>query len=392
MTAPLRRTTRRLLANRRVANAALAGGLALVAAAGGAFAGAASIDAGARQTTLERRLYLMGTEATVAVRASDRASALAAAERAVRALEATEARLSTWRPESELSRLNRAPVGSVVQLSPALAAELTAALGCAEATGGAFDPVAGPLVDLWDLRGSGRVPGPAEIAAVLPASRLEALELRGPGAIRRHPGVRIEEGAWGKGAGIDRALAALETTPAARAAWLDLGGQAAVLGNSLWTATLADPDQRDRPVVALELVGGSLSTSGNSEHALEVAGRKIGHLLDPRTGAPAPDFGSLSVWAPGGLLADCLSTGLFVMGPDAALAWAAAHRGIEVVVLEREGGSLRLRTSAGLAGRVRALVPDLSMSFEATPGGLTASRENEEAASRSAWQRGPAAP
>jgi thiamine biosynthesis lipoprotein ApbE len=165
-----------------------------------------------------------------------------------------------------------------------------------------------------------------------------------------------------------------------------------VLGRGRWTASLADPARRTRTVAALDLAGGSLSTSGNSEHPLEVDGRRVGHLLDPRSGAPARDFGSLTVWAPTGLIADCLSTGLFVMGPDAALAWAATHPGIEVVVLEHEASRLRLRASAGLAGRVRPLVPDLVTSFEATPGGHVASRENEEAAGRSAWQRGPAAP
>jgi len=66
----------------------------------------------------------MGTEATVRVEASDREAALAASEAAVRALEAAEARLSTWTDDSELARLNLAPVGEPVALSPELAAEL----------------------------------------------------------------------------------------------------------------------------------------------------------------------------------------------------------------------------------------------------------------------------
>jgi len=392
MTASPRAPSHRALVGARGSHSVLATGLALTAAAAGALAGAASTATVPREATVERRLYLMGTEVTLAVTAGDRPAALVAAERAVVALERSEDRLSTWRPGSELSRLNRAPVGDPVPLSAALADELVAAFACAEATGGAFDPAIGALVHLWDLRGRGRIPALAEVAAALPATRPAALELRRATAIRRHPALRLEEGAWGKGAGLDAALAAVASAPGVTSAELDLGGQAGVLGTTRWTATLADPDERARPVAALELAGGSLATSGNSEHARRVDGRRIGHLLDPRTGAPARDFGSLTVWAPSGLLADCLSTGLFVMGPDTALAWTAAHPGVEAMVLERDGGRLRLRASAGLAGRVRALVPELTMSFGAAPGDLAASRKNEEAAGRTAWQRGPAAP
>jgi thiamine biosynthesis lipoprotein len=354
--------------------AALVAVLILAAGAGAALA-ARSHGEDPRRVWVERRLELMGTEVSLGVSGPDRASALAAAEAAVRELERSEARLSTWRPESELSRLNAAPVGVPVTLSPALAAELGAALACAQATGGAFDPAIGRLVDLWDLRGAGRIPTEAEIAAARPAIELAAIDLDGAAAVRRHPGLRLEEGAWGKGAAADAALDALGMAHGATAAWVDLGGQAAVLGRAAWSPTVADPADRNRPVVELELAGGSLATSGNGVHGRVVGGRRIGHLLDPKSGQPAPDFGSLTVWAERGLLADCLSTGLYVMGPDAALAWAARHPGVEVLALERDGDALRLRASAGLRGRVRALVPELSMSFGEDPGGEDATRK-----------------
>ncbi|HXT19110.1 MAG TPA: FAD:protein FMN transferase, partial [Thermoanaerobaculia bacterium] len=301
----------------------------------------------------------MGTRLALSVGGRDEVLARVGAEAAVEALEAAEGRLSTWRSDSELARLNATPVGAATEISPALAADLRGALDCSALTGGAFDPAVGALVDAWDLRGAGRVPGEAEIAAASARSRSSALELDGLRVVRRGD-VRIEEGAWGKGAGLDDALVALASTPGVANAWLDLGGQAAVLGDAAWTATLADPDDRERAVAAIELRGGSLSTSGNGERRRVVAGHRIGHLLDPRSGAPARDFGSLTVWAPSALLADCLSTGLFVMGPDAALAWAAAHRDVEVLALERgEGGTLRLRASGGLSGRVRPLVAGL---------------------------------
>jgi FAD:protein FMN transferase len=320
---------------------------------------------------VERRLAAMGTwlELALELEAGDspadaRANALAASEAAVRALEACEARLTTWSDASELARLNRAAVGERVELSPALAADLARAAHFWRATGGTFDPGLGALVEAWGLRTGGRRPSPEELSAARACGGFAGFELAGTHAVRRHPLARIEEGGFGKGLGLDHARAAL-VAAGARSAVLDLGGQLLVLG-APHTTTLADPRDRARPVLELECAPGSLSTSGNSERGIRVDGMRLGHLLDPRTGEPAPDFGSLSVWAPDATAADCLSTGLYVLGPEAAFRWrATAGADIELVVLEpRPDGSLAARASARLRGKLRALVPELELTFE----------------------------
>ncbi|HEX6201438.1 MAG TPA: FAD:protein FMN transferase, partial [Thermoanaerobaculia bacterium] len=207
----------------------------------GSCASAAAAPAAPPQR-VERHLSAMGTELTLVVEAAERAAALAASERAVRAIEVVEARLSTWRDDSELARLNRAPVGEPVPLSAELAAELSAAADCRRRTGGAFDPGVGALVDAWGLRTGGREPGDEELESALAASGLRHLDLLPPSdgagtatAVRRHPGLRIEEGGFGKGAGLAAAAAALAPllagdSAAIRAASIDLGGQLVFLG------------------------------------------------------------------------------------------------------------------------------------------------------------------
>ena len=358
------RSQRTLRSGRQAVVAAV---VAAAAATAGAAAGrAVAVTSQPALAGVERELFLMGTRLRLAIAATDRATAERAAEAAIRALEATEARLSTWRDDSELARLNRAPVGTSHVLSPALASELEAALRCSTETGEAFDPGVGALVALWDLRGAGRVPAAAEIAATLPASRAGALTLAGGTAVRRDPGLRLDEGGFGKGAGLDEALAAAARA-GAREGWIDLGGQTALLGAGPWPLEVAHPDHRERPVVALELDRGSLATSGNGERGLRVGDVAVGHLLDPRTGRPAPDFGSVSVWAENALAADCLATGLYVLGPEAALAWAASRPEVAVLVLERRAGGLLARASANLAGRVRALAREVELSFGGAP-------------------------
>ncbi len=311
--------------------------------------------------TVEREVVLMGTRAEVRITAGDRRAALAGSEAAVRALEAAERRLSTWTDGGELARLNRAPAGEAVLLSPELAAELARAETCSRATDGAFDPGVGALVAAWGLRSGGRLPSAAAIARARAASAPGGLELRADGtAVRTRPDLVIDEGGFGKGAGLDAALAAAGGVDGVEGAELDLGGQVGFLGGGRREIgeeiEIADPRLRDRPVATLRVDSGSVATSGNSERGLVVEGRRVGHLLDPRTGRPAPDFGSLTVWAPTGLEADCLSTGLYVLGPREALAWAAAHRGVEVIVA-RPGadGIVKISASAGLAGRLQAV-------------------------------------
>jgi thiamine biosynthesis lipoprotein len=327
---------------------------------------------------VERRLALMGTWLDLAVRARDRGSALAASEAALAALEASEARLSTWRDDSELARANRSPVGEPFALSDELAHELAEVRRYHAWTGGAFDPGIGTLIEAWGVRTGGRQPSHDELAVARADAGLDAIRIEGQSLVRLCPRVRLEEGAFGKGAGLDAAAGALRTA-GVEAALLDLGGQVLVLGAPR-TLELADPFERGRPVLALELSFGSLATSGNSERGLTVDGMRRAHILDPSTGVPVEDFGSLSVWAPTGLAADCLSTGLYVLGPEAAFRWhrdaARPAEPVEIVVLTRRAEKLLARASSGLRGRLRPLVSDLELEFE--PASLPARSPNPQ--------------
>jgi thiamine biosynthesis lipoprotein len=280
----------------------------------------------------------------------------------VREVEATEARLSTWRGTSELAALNATPVGAWRAVTPELAGELRRALACAAATDGAFDPTVGALVEAWGLRTGGAVPTAALLATARARTGWRGVELEDdPPRARRVADVRLEEGGFGKGEALDHALDRFEqsTRGEGRAsARLDFGGQVAWSG-ARWPVEveLADPRDRARPVLALALAGerGSISTSGDGERRFVSGERTFGHLLDPRTGEPARDFGSASVVAARASRADCLSTGLFVRGPG-----RAAADGAEIFLVV-EGGRLVARVAPELKGTVRPLIADLAI-------------------------------
>ena len=288
----------------------------------------------------------MGTLLSLEVIGPSREDALAASEEAVVEIRRVEDLLTTWR-DSPLSRLDAAPVDTPVTLDAELFGLLENVFEWSERTQRAFDPTVFPLVRAWDLRGEGRVPSRETLERAVAAT--------GPGRIRldrdRRTAVRldplagIEEGAWGKGYALDRAAARLGT--ARRSALLDFGGQILARGRDLagnpWSVGIADPRRRDRDVVTLEVADVSVATSGNSERSRSAGGKRIGHLLDPRTGRPAEDFGSVTVVCPSAFDADVLSTALFVLGPDEGLALAERLRArglsVEALYLVTRGSS-----------------------------------------------------
>ena len=301
-----------------------------------------------------RRLGVMGTSIDVVVEAATRSEALLASEAGVRAIEAVEARLSTWTEDSELARLNAAAVGEPLRISDALAGDLERVRDAWIWSGGAFDPAVGALVEAWGLRSGGRVPDANEITAALVPGGLAALSVERSGegsfATRHHAALRLEEGGFGKGVGLDAALAALRDAGATSASF-DLGGQVAQYGRTE-TYGIADPSDRWREVVRVELSHGSFATSGNSERGIEVDGERFGHLLSPTTGLPVADFGSVTAFAADATTADILSTTFYVLGPESALALAAATEGVDALVLDRRGDSPRALATRGLEGRV----------------------------------------
>ncbi|HIM51340.1 MAG TPA: FAD:protein FMN transferase [Acidobacteria bacterium] len=275
---------------------------------------------------VERTVYLMGTRARLVLLARDRAAGLRRLEAMVESLEQTEAELSTWRTDSALSALNRQPVDEPLQLPApvcALWGELTA---WHRATNGAFDPALGALSNAWGLRETGRRPSPGRLAAAravtgLTHFRFEASTCR----VTRLAEVTLDAGAFGKG----EALRRLHRQSAGGEPWMvDLGGQIVVSGvppGGSWPVAIAHPARRDETTIEITLDSGSLATSGASERSYEIEGRMVAHILDPRTGQPLYRPESVTVWHADALIADILSTALYVLGPEAGLRYADEH-------------------------------------------------------------------
>ncbi|HUF34847.1 MAG TPA: FAD:protein FMN transferase [Gemmatimonadales bacterium] len=301
---------------------------------------------------VEREAYLMGTTLRVAVAAADRVGGIQAIEDVFAAVRRLELVLSTWRDDSEIAALNRARPGRPVRLSAELHGILAEAAEWSRATGGAFDPAIGPLVEAWGLRGPRRSPSETERSEALAASDLGHFELRpdGSSAIRRNARAWLDTGGFGKGAAL-REAGRLLRARGIDAARLNFGGQVLALGHdeagAAWSVPVAHPTRRDEPAAHLRVANRSVSTSSQSQRA--------GHVLDPRSGAPVPAWGSVTVVAEDPLVADIVSTALLVMGPAEALDWAERRSDIGVLLLVERDGRVHRRWNRELE---RYLVAD----------------------------------
>jgi thiamine biosynthesis lipoprotein len=279
----------------------------------------------------ERVFFAMGTRLEISLPNSTREKALKASEDAYLSIKEAEARLSTWTATSELAMLNNSPVDQPVTASPALKQDLDNALACAKKTEFAFNPWIGPLVRAWGLRTGGRIPSDTEKTEARSASQPSAFEFLNGKIIKRETNAAFEEGGFGKGVGLDDAIASLRKNGIGEAV-LNFGGQVSVLGKTKKWIAISDPAHRETALVRFQMSEGSVATSGNSEHGMQIGGRKFGHLLDPSTGEPAPFDGSTTVIAPKGIAADCM-TKIFVRGSENALRWANQNQ-VEVLWIE----------------------------------------------------------
>lgn len=314
----------------------------------------AESEAGGLGKRVERQAYLMGTQVMLATVADTRTAGLELLDGVLHELESTESELSTWRPDTLLSQINRQPVGWPSPAPDEVCVLLTDLQAWSKDTGGAFDPAIGSLIVAWAVRDGGRIPTPEELDEARRRAGLALVEVElDPCRVTRSRDVTLDAGAFGKGAAVDRA--ARTVLAGHEGPWMiDLGGQVTVgsTGPAGWPVALAHPRRRSEAALELRLRTGSLATSAGSVRDQLVLGGTVGHIIDPRTGQAVSRSASVSVWHRSALAADVLSTALYVMGVDEGLVWAEA-RGLAACFLvpDAEGSGVAVRATPSFRRR-----------------------------------------
>jgi FAD:protein FMN transferase len=231
-----------------------------------------------------------------------------------------ERKYSRYRPGNIVDRINRAG-GRPVAVDEETARLLDYAATVHEASAGRFDITSGVLRRAWRFDGSDRVPDAAAIAGLL--------ELVGWRKVRWEPpvlsmpaGMEIDFGGIGKEYAVDRAAARLAVA-ASSPFLVNFGGDLFASGprqdGRPWGVGVDDPDRTgEAALYRIALERGGLATSGDARRFVRWQGRRLGHILDPRTGWPVEDAPrSVTVLAPTCLEAGTLSTLAYLQGPRA---------------------------------------------------------------------------
>lgn len=267
------------------------------------------------------------------------------------ALDRVVAQMSTWEPDSDLSRFNRADAGSRHVLAPGFADVLACALRWAAASGGAIDPSIGPLVALWGFgaHADAAVAGPPSPAALARAREQvgwQRLVLDTDGRTVVQPGgAELDLSGIAKGFAVDQAAAALQALGLSDFL-VEVGGELRAAGRrpggDPWqVAVEARPETTHR--VALDNM--AIATSGDRWHTREHQGRRWSHTLDPRTGEPVGHaLASVTVLHRECMQADALATVLTVLGPEDGLVFADRHA-LPALFVCRDGEQARSFTS-----------------------------------------------
>jgi thiamine biosynthesis lipoprotein len=268
----------------------------------------------------------------------------ASAENALDEIDRLESQLTVYRDDSELSRINAEATERAVAVEARLFDLLQRCRLWYDQTRGGFDIAIGVLIKAWGFfRRQGKVPDEDERRRAMSRSGMRLVRLDAQQKTIRFvgKGVELNLGSVGKGCAIDQAAEVL-TQRGIRAALIH-GGHSSIfaLGSEPqrergWSIGITHPDRPEERLGVVYLRGRGMAISARTHQHFLHEGRKLGHLLDPRTGWPAEGTATVAVTAPTAAEADALATAFFVLGEDFARSCCDIHPTIGAVYLAED--------------------------------------------------------
>jgi len=269
--------------------------------------------------------------------------------------------MSTFDPESDISRFNAFRDTTGFQVAPEVVHVVRAALRVSRESDGAFDITVGPLVDLWGFgpdEDTPEMPSDAQIAQAKSRVGYTMLEITDGIHIRKtNPDVRIDLSAIAKGYGVDK-VAEVIATHGYTSFLVDIGGEITARGKNAegqsWKIGVDKPESGHAPgdeiTDVLALTDMSVASSGDYRNYKEIQGKRYSHEIDPNTGKPVQN-GMIGATVITGkcMLADAYATALMVMPVQKGLEMIERQHGIEVILYHNTGrGTFSATHSKGI--------------------------------------------
>lgn len=290
---------------------------------------AATLVCAGETVRVEASVDAMGSTYTVALYGESRDQQEAIVEQVFEEVRRLDRMLSNYRRDSEWTEVNRFAAQRPVRVTPELFRLLEGCLEYSRRSDGAFDISVGPLMKVWGFyRGSGRLPSKPEVAKALETVGYRHVVLDGEHRTVRftRPGVELDPGGIGKGYAVDRMVDVLRdngvTSGLISAGSSSIYALGTPPGAQGWKVSIRHPRDSRRVAAEVYLKSESMSTSGNYEKFFQANGRMYSHIMDPRTGFPAPGMLSASVIAPTTLASEAWTKPIFINGR----AWAARNK------------------------------------------------------------------
>ena len=332
----------------------------------GIVAGIAACRDGARDEpgrvrVVGRAGVAMGSELRLTAWATDDAAARSAFDAVFAEFERLEAQMSTWRPGSDVLRINAAAGDHAVPVAADVRDVLRLARQVSEWTEGTFDVTFGALTDVWkfDHDQDNTIPSPEAIRARLPLIDYRQIEIddRAGTVFLKRTGMKIHLGGIGKGYGVEHAMRILKRA-GLRDFMIQAGGDLYVGGHKdgrLWRLGINDPrGPEGRSFATIDLTDSTFSTSGDYARFFMKGGVRYHHILDPATGQPARLCRSVTIAAESPVLADAVAKGVFILGPEKGMALVERIPRLEAVIVTAKNEVL---VSSGLKDRFVLLAP-----------------------------------
>ncbi len=264
------------------------------------------------------------------------------------AVNQVDRQMSTWKPDSDLSLLNAAPVHQWHVVPVELLVVLDAALRVGVQSQGAFDIGVGALVNAWGFGPTALQPNMQKIrvreqrAHRATSDILEIDHIRQ--RVRKQETITLDLSGIAKGYGVDAMAHCLDGLGIHRYL-VGIDGEMRAKGTKpdghAWAVAIEKPVRHVRDVMGvMELDDAAIATSGDYRHWVEVAGKHYAHTMDPASGRPVDNqLASVTVVMPTCMLADAWATALLVMGASSATE-LAQQRGMTALLIVREGETL----------------------------------------------------
>jgi len=317
--------------------------------------GCAGITPSSQNVVVKRAQLHMGTLVTITAAASDQAVSHKAIQAGFDEVKRLEQLLSTWIPESELSRVNAEAGRRPVTVSQETLDLVVRSMEMAGLTEGGFNIAVGPAVEAWSVTERQRIPSDEELQRLKPLVDVAGIQidLDAQTIFLAHKGMKIDVGGIGKGYAADRAAEEMKKA-GAQGGVVALSGDittfGALPGAAGFPVGIKHPRKEGAMIAVIDLRDESISTAGDYERFFERDGVRYHHILDPQTLRPARSCQSVTVIGKEGTVVDGLDTGIFVLGPERGMALIERLSGVEAVIIDDQG---KMTLSSGLRSRLR---------------------------------------